>query len=132
MNLSLPPSPRTCGGLHRWPVGHHQLRLCASLSGEFCRGRQGRRSKPAALDEMAEHPSAAADFCNKICQQETCGRDRDSVTRHQSLYAKPTRKSLIGARVPASAEFVGAFTNPKASRLVYRYSILPRIVSVIA
>jgi hypothetical protein len=44
----------------------------------------------------------------------------------------PTQKSLIGVRVPASAEFVGAFTNPKAARLVYRYSILPRIVSVIA
>jgi hypothetical protein len=44
----------------------------------------------------------------------------------------PTQKSLIGVRVPASAEFVGAFTNPKAARLVYRYSILPRIVSAIA
>src|SRR6516164_204667 len=52
--------------------------------------------------------------------------------RHKSLYAMPTRKSLIGARVPASAEFAAAFTNPKASRLVYRYSILPRIASVIA
>jgi len=52
--------------------------------------------------------------------------------RHRSLYAMPTQKSLIGVRVPASAEFVGAFTNPKAARLVYRYSILPRIVSVIA
>ena len=52
--------------------------------------------------------------------------------RHRSLYPMPTQKSLIGVRVPASAEFVGAFTNPKAARLVYRYSILPRIVSVIA
>ncbi len=33
---------------------------------ELCRGRQGRRIKPAALDEMADCPSAAADFCNKI------------------------------------------------------------------
>ena len=52
--------------------------------------------------------------------------------RHRSLYPMPTQKSLIGVRVPASAEFVGAFTNPKAARFVYRYSILPRIVSVIA
>ena len=54
------------------------------------------------------------------------------LPRHQGLYAMPTRKSLIGACVPASAEFVCAFTNPEVSKLVYRYSILPRIVSVIA
>jgi hypothetical protein len=52
--------------------------------------------------------------------------------RQRSLHPMPTQKSLIGVRVPASAEFVGAFTNPKAAMLVYRYSILPRIVSVIA
>ena len=56
----------------------------------------------------------------------------DSAAFYRSLYAKPTRKSLIGVLVPASAAVVGAFTNPDASRLVYRYSILPRIVSVIA
>ena len=44
----------------------------------------------------------------------------------------PARKSLVGARVPASVEFVGSLAKPEVSRLVYRYSIRPRIVFVIA
>jgi hypothetical protein len=28
--------------------------------------RQGRRIRPAALNEMADRPSEAADFCNNI------------------------------------------------------------------
>ena len=43
----------------------------------------------------------------------------------------PARKSLTGARVPASVEFVGTFARPEVSRLVYLYSIRPRIVFVI-
>src|SRR5690242_9619746 len=72
-------------------------------------------------------------FISAAVQQETYATATGTpFPRHQILYARPTRKSLIGARVPVSAEFVAALSNPKASRLVYRYSILPRMLSVIA
>ena len=41
-----------------------ELRSCVE-------GVRAGASKPAVLNEVADRPSAAADYCNKICQQRT-------------------------------------------------------------
>src|SRR6478609_3316196 len=72
MSLFWLPSPRTCDGSPRWSLGLHPPGPCASRKRQSCveTVRVG-RSKPAVLNEMADDPSASADFCNKIGTKRT-------------------------------------------------------------
>jgi hypothetical protein len=48
-----------------------------------------------------------------LASHDVLRRARRNVSASQYLYAMPARKSLIGARVPASVEFVGTLTKPE-------------------
>ena len=80
------------------------------------------------MNAVGEH--LAVVFANAPILHRSASRVRRLTLLRQCMQRR-TRKSLTDARVPASLEFIGTFTKPEVSRLVYRYSIRPRIVSVI-
>jgi hypothetical protein len=55
---------------------------------------------PAALNEMADRRSAAADFCNKICQIQTCALQPSISIRFYSIALSARTRNGSGMGKP--------------------------------